>query len=327
MTGRLPINRTMAVLAIGALTCVFCQNPIADDSPVTLDTIINSWKAREEKVQSFDFRWWSKHFESASYPAISVQPINKPKENATFILRYRFCGDCKGRMRLECKGRDWDQSRGEYISQTTTEILDGEHWVSFSPDGPVGYPYATIDNIKMPRQIPSNWNTLPLLISFRPITVPAAAYGTWKLRSSKDGGVLTRVAGQDRIVEFDRAKDFLPFRCTSTDRDGRRDEVQIEYANDERHEWFPRSWTLRITDKAGSLLASDEGTVIQHSINEPIEDSEFKLDLPVGTLVQDIPATGNAYILRANGRKQPVPPVEFNLDIYRQLLEIEQDAK
>jgi len=57
MTRGEPINRTIAALAITVLICGTRQVSIADDSSVTLEKVIEAWKARERDTKSFDFRW------------------------------------------------------------------------------------------------------------------------------------------------------------------------------------------------------------------------------------------------------------------------------
>src|SRR6478672_5137693 len=99
--------RTLLILLVLSLQFLLDRPAIADDAEVTLEKIINAWKAREEKVQTFDFRWWSKHFESADLD-------NRGGDDAAFVCRCRLVGDAKGRIRFESKGREWDQGANEY---------------------------------------------------------------------------------------------------------------------------------------------------------------------------------------------------------------------
>src|SRR5436189_6453548 len=112
MIGRRSINRKMAALVIGVSIFVPGRISIAEDRPVTLEKIIEVWTAREQKIKSFDFRWWSKHFETEpsdapTQPAAAKTPA---RPETTFIIMRRFATDTKDdqlRLRLDERGRRW----------------------------------------------------------------------------------------------------------------------------------------------------------------------------------------------------------------------------
>src|SRR5262245_46339817 len=113
--GRHSLTVRVILAACLALLPVLAPRAGADDN-LTLEQIIDAWKSREGDVQSFDFRWRSKHFESASY---TVHPNSAGKEDATFFFRYRFVGDVECRFRFEYNGREWDHKSKQFVAHTS----------------------------------------------------------------------------------------------------------------------------------------------------------------------------------------------------------------
>src|SRR5262249_54696461 len=97
--------RSIVMLVLPLIAPLTSRAVSSDDVRVTLDTIIKAWDNRAKKIESFDFRWWSKRSNARQeHPpeAKNVSPEEvRPKPESSFIWRYRFANDAKGRGRLE----------------------------------------------------------------------------------------------------------------------------------------------------------------------------------------------------------------------------------
>jgi len=323
---------SIQILTFALLASSLPYPAFSDDTPITLDTIINAWKAREEKIQTFDLHWWSRHFESASYFAIHNQPRDQRKEDTTFICRYRLAGDAKGRTRFEQQGRQWDTKNGRFADQTTIEVFDGQKSTTLASGGIRGYPYAMVFD-KFPQYVVRDHCALPVIVSFRAVKIPNAGFGNCKnLEFDKQSRLTARGKGVDTFVDFEPSMDFLPVRVSETwngFNDNRAELTEIHYVSNEASGWVPQTWTYTCKDSAGNLLSSDEAKLLKQSINEAVDESEFTLDLPVGTLVQPsvFRSDEDMYLVRAGGRRQIIHRGEFNGENYQQLLESELKEK
>jgi len=321
--------RHLAILLLTLLNLNLAPRCVhSDDAPITLDTIINAWKAREEKAQTFDIRWRSKHFESASYHFLfQNKQLEERKADGTFICRYRLVGDATRRIRFESQGRQWDGNRGDFVDEWSVDIFDGARTTIFQREGPLWFPFAQVrpDNII---DALLNSNTAPLVISFRALTISNAAFGNYKnLKLSKDHVLLANGPEVEPRIEFDPATDFLPVRCVSVNRNRTREVIEINYTKDDAFGWAPQTWKFSLFDESGKILATDESQVIQRYFNKPVGDVEFAADFPVGTLVQGATAREESYIVREGGRRQKIRENDFNGENYKQLLESDPESK
>ena len=288
----------------------------SDDAPVTLEKIIEVWKAREQKIKSFDFRWWSKHFESEPDVGLRNQDPREPKAPArpdtTFIVMSRFATDMKDnqvRTRLDDRGQQWSPNVGEFLERTRVDILDHGVEKSFYSNSDRGF-FPTLDTRSSPGLVDHHdIRSRALRLAFRPLTGPIAVCpGKPELVeiADKDAPGLLVV---DHQVWVDPDKDFLPVRYTLGIPNSLHSEVEIAYARDETFGWVPQSWTSRQYDSKGKMFASDEAKVLKYSLNKPLADADFELDLPPDTVIYDR-TSGDAYIVHRGGQRQRI---SFNM--------------
>src|SRR5262245_10354474 len=195
MIGCPSINRVVAALAIGVSICVPGSISIADDAPVTLEKITDAWKAREQKIKSFDFRWWSKHFEvEPSDPQPQLEVAKAPaRPETTFIIMRRFATDTKDdqlRMRLDERGRRWRPDRSDFVPSSTVEILDHGVERQFDEQSPLGYPLvqakAQVGLIDY-----HDIRSRPLRLAYRPLHSPIGVFpGQMTLGKAADEGLV-----------------------------------------------------------------------------------------------------------------------------------------
>jgi len=319
MMRRRPINRVAAALAIGVSMCVSGRISIADDTPVTLEKIIDTWKAREQKITSFDFHWWSKHFESEpdGVPPILLEenPVRRP--DATFIAMYRFATDAQNgqlRTRLDERGREWCPSTADFVPSNTVEILDLGIEKRFHPQTLLGYPTLTTKG-QVGLIDYHDIRSRPLRLAYRPLHSPIGVFpGQMTLRKQIDTAeapALLILEHPDAKVWVDPAKEFLPVRYTKGGPNSLHSELQINYAHDEMFGWVPQSWTSTLMDTTGKTYSSDTAKVIEYSINKPLAECVFELELPEGTHVMD--ATSNEeFIIRSGGNRERIALKELD---------------
>jgi hypothetical protein len=326
------VSRRLSLL-IFALALIGASRPaFSDDNPVTIKRIIEVWKAREQKIKSFDFRWWSKHFESEPNdwaPDAPGQARPPARPDATFIVRCRFATDSKDwqvRTRLDDRGRSWVWnssdftprtvaafSKGsslppsDFVPRTAVDILNNGIEQRFLCDCPLGPPaLATktgpglIDHHDV--------RSRALRLAYRPFTSPIAVFPaplTLAKDTDADSTGLVVLDHPDAKVWVDPTKDFLPLRYTKGHPNSLHSELEISYSRDGMLGWVPQSWTSKQFDSTGKEYASDTANVIEYSINKPLPDAVFELDLPVGTHVIDT-TSDEEFIVRADGRRVPV---------------------
>ena len=98
----------------------------------------------------------------------------------------------------------------------------------------------------------------------------------------------------------DPEKDFLPVKREDVIRGVVQRQIEISYVRDKTHGWIPSSWITTLFDQTGTTTWwQDTMTVTEFSINKPIDDSEFELSLPNGTVVKDY-APGEGHGVQAN---------------------------
>jgi hypothetical protein len=279
--------------------CVIALLPLllacarADEKP-DLQTIIDAWKAREQKVESFDFRWWSKRHESrdANLPGanpigtlkdkfVPGNPIAKPENDS--IWRYRFVVDAGSRYLYEEFGHDWIPEKGEFVPSHSVELFDGKLLKYFYGKGRFDHPHVTIEeNPKGPLVGRSTWAD-PIKMVFRPFSLASRTFDPKNLVLTNETEMIDNnrvlvLGDENRTVWVDPAKDYLPVRWASTAGDYR---AEVTYQRDEVVGWVPHSWTIK------RLRDSETATVTQFAINKPIADSTFALDLRDGALLQN----------------------------------------
>jgi len=293
----------------------------ADDQPVRLENIIEAWKAREQKIASFDFRWWSKHFESQPNDALTPSGEAKPppRPDTTFIIMRRFASDKKDgqlRTRFDERGREWWPSRADFIPVSTVELLDHAVEKRFHPESPLGYPTLTTQG-QVGLIDYHDIRSRPLRLIYRPLHSPIGVFPGQMTLGKETGAAesesLVVLEHPDAKVWVDPSKDFLPVRYTKGGANSLHSELEISYSRDETLGWVPQSWTNRQFDTTGKEYASDTAKVIEYSINKPLADSVFELSLPVGTHVTDA-TTDEEFVIRDGGRRERVSPKELNAD-------------
>ena len=328
---------TMRRACVIALLPLLLASARADDKP-DLQKIIDAWKAREKKVESFDFRWWSKRFEDgrsnvraraeAAIKHVAVTPI----PDVTHITKYRFLMDAQGRIRFEESGKEWASDKAEIVPRTFIDIFDGKIGKMQFLGGAMGFPTAHFCGVDSHRAGKSIW-LYPLIMIYRPFNQVTGVFASKTLTLIDKTAtvendpviVLDHGAGE---VWVDPAKDYLPVRYTErrTGFDRDRWRMELSYKHDDANGWVPHAWVIKMLDSLEKPQISESATVAGFSINKPIADSEFELDLSAGAYVDD-QTKNELYFMMPDGTHRPIPPGEFTAKNYEELLKSEPDSK
>jgi hypothetical protein len=327
------MKRALAI----ALLPLLLASARADDKP-DVQTILDAWKAREKKTESFDFRWWAKHFESSSYHLSQAANIGRPYNSTqaatipdtTFVAEDRFLMDGRGRIRFDDKSKEWAADKADLVPRSSIDLFDGkirqiQHYDLESGDSTL---------ILRENKIHSGaYGAVmhPLATVYRPISIGIAGFEAKNLtlaneNATVDNKLVLVVDYGNGKVWIDPNKDYLPVRYTIEDKGVTYWRTEITYTRDDDHGWLPQSWTVEALDKSGKIQISEIARVVQFSINKPIADFEFELKLSGGALVYDL-INKSEYILRPDGTRSELDPGKFNGHNLQELLKSEPDSK
>jgi hypothetical protein len=317
------LSRHLAIVLIPLLLA----SARADDKP-DLQTILDAWKAREKKVESFDFRWWSKHHEShgESLPAANnlAQGNAIPRPENYSIWHYRFVVDSRNRYFYEEVGHSWIPKKGDFVPTHTVVLFDSKSYKTLSDKGHFDCPVLTVKEYTAGRPVPRSTWADPIKFEFRPLSLAMGMFGANNLTLANQTEIIDNhrvcvLSDEYRTVWVDPAKDYVPVRWAATSGDLR---AEISYQSDESVGWVPHSWTIR------RLPDSETATVTRFAINKPIADSEFELDLSGGAILENSSDGGiTRSIIYPDGKQRPLKPGEFDGHNFQDLLKTEPDSK
>jgi len=328
--GRDSRNLLAASLLPLSLSLLARPSVIADDAPATVDTITSAWNARQASIESFDFEWWVKRFESGEWnPAVRLDAARKhveavPPPDTTFIATYRYVMD-RGRIRMEYKGKEWSTDKSEFVPKHYVEIFDGNIRKSHFLESASGFPSASLGGFNNNNTVGKLVWLHPLNMVYRPFDKAAGIFDSKKLSlkqemSASESGPVMVLGHGEGDVWVDPKRDYLPIRYIVL-RDGVKVwQMDLSFNHDERDGWVPNSWTINQLDRDGKARASESAKVLKFSINKPVADAEFELDLSAGAYVNDISAK-QVYIVRPDGSRREIKRGEYNGHNYKELLE------
>jgi hypothetical protein len=117
---------------------------------------------------------------------------------------------------------------------------------------------------------------------------------------------------------------MVPLRVTATIIGSRKVQSQwdLEYSNGEAGSVL-RSWKYVSSDEDGHIRYANTAKVLQWTVNPDIDDSNFDIQFPIGTYIED-KVTGEKYILKENSRKRHVTAKDWaTAGSYETLLQTE----
>ena len=288
----------------------------------------------EKATKSFDFRWRSERYEdgtngSARLRAEALKDPDAKVPDTTYIVKYRFLMDDRGRIHLEHDGKQWSRDKSDYVPTESVSIFDGSTNQAMYKGGLAGFPIASIGGNPAESIGKLVWLD-PLTMTFRPLTCAVAQFDEKLLALSlhspdPESNQLVALHDGQWEISVDPTKDYVPVRLTASRLGaGINCRVSISHRHDPIDGWMPQSWTIEELGPDGRPYLSESTTVLKHSINRPISDSEFELDLSGGVYVGD---HGDYYILRPDGTKRPILKGQFTGHNFEELMNTEPDGK
>jgi hypothetical protein len=338
--------RVLMSLAICEWALAFRTSTAPAEQPtphVTLEALVAIIRAREERVQSALFKWTEQRFDAKGswnrsglpFPnAPEGQPV--PAEDITYASQRTFSFDGE-KMRHFVTENTPDVS-GEFFETAHLATFDGEFSRMLDhPTRKKAFHYGRI----YPRERMNNelHNLIfePLLQCyrlFRPSTglLNSENYGietSDALIAETPCVVVAELGSATRSLKnvfwVDPARDFLILRYALQTGDGPiQRQTDFSYVQDTEHGWVPSGWRIMKYEPDGALIMSITAAVIEYKLNLELPPTEFAIEFPVGTYVDDL-RDGTNYIQRADGSQRTVTPAERSVS-YERLRDSESGA-
>jgi beta-lactamase regulating signal transducer with metallopeptidase domain len=253
------------------------RGPQPQKDRATFDAIAAAWGRRQAKFKSFKFNWKRKSADSStSTHALSVDGVRF----ATTYLNadrkpFRFATGAK-----KGPGHPAD-TRLVFDGSTTTDLLITDI-----------RKLVTIHSGLREREV-QHMGDRALLDALRPLEPQLAGIDLSKFRVAGGGGQIGEAhcviiqteenGGRQKSYWLDPARDYLLLREHRTANGQDRMRVDLSYRSDPRFGWVPTGWTYAF---AGGDGVTD--TVTDSIVNQPLPDSEFKIEIPEAAQVNDM---------------------------------------
>lgn len=291
-----------------------------EDSPTDrIDThttigVQQAWRRRGDSVKSVRIRWAERHcVVKGAHTIPPTDPDSKgvrsfPAANVTFDTTglLLLAGS---RMRFESEGARPHWENSELVQRHYISTFDGEIAKTLkAPAATRKFPQglilkernnADVDTIELE----------PLLMHIRihdPATSPFGGMEGFQRQPGStmiDGEECFAMAAGPRYLWVSPTKQYAIVRHElRTARGGTARQTDIRYALNGDW-WIPASWKFIKNDAEGNLASSVDGTVTETLLNAEFADAEFRIDFPVGALIQDL-RSGEQYMVREEGERR-----------------------
>lgn len=288
-------------------------SPLAVKTPhpkATIEAITAKWKEHTDYFKSFDFICNGEHFQVASMLDRRESPDDKVPDDISHRRR-RFVLAEDGRNRSEGDGREWDGSKKSYVPKQTVEVFDGKGRNLLFISDRFDQPHADF-HIRSGDLFGKDLRGSPLRMALRPFRAGVGEFSTPNLvltdeKDTIDQHPVLVLKTDNKKLWVDPEKDFLPVKREDEIRGVVQRKIELTYVRDETHGWIPNSWTITLFDQTGATWWQDTMMVTEFSITKPIDNSEFELSLPIGTVVKDY-ATGDGWNVKAKAEKEQASP-------------------
>lgn len=296
---------------------------------VTAQQVIAAFRDRQNRVRSARFKWREEHFVAKgahsiprSHASPGTEGVVFPDRDITYTMESELSFD-GAKMRYSYAGKNPDWKDSKLVFRDYTSAFDGDLCkILQEAEESRPYPKGTITNEKRSEDV-TTAAVMPILCAFRflhremrPLHCDALRVaGEAKLRDRPC--ILLEEPPQDppRYAKssfwVDREREFSILRWSLSSRQGiALRQVDIDYAKDAKAGWVPVRWKSVRQAEGGQVQASWTAEVTEFTINPVLLASEFQLDFPAGTIVQDM-RTGGGYIQPEGGQKRMILASEF----------------
>lgn len=267
------------------------------NSRKVLDDIATAWAGRQANFKSFKYAWKR---ESATRP---------PSTHTVWVDGEKFAslsihqGPVAAAERRAGKGDrpKFAKRLSEmpiYVAHTSRAAFDGTTSTRLMTDegSSESRAFASISS-GLEENVAQFPGEIYLMDVFRPLDRQYRRFDLSKLHVAgyaKIGDVSCAVVetrvhdGRQEDYWLDPARDYLLLRehHTLNGQDWRR--ADISYRHDPKFGWVPAGWDDVIVGESGSLVFSATDSVTEVSLNQPIPDSEFHIEIPKGARVNHV---------------------------------------
>ena len=324
--------KSFGSIAVSVVALMFVGSVRSDDTPTTQE-IVNAWKSREQKIKSFDVTWWSKRIVSAAslpYPSNLTESERQALPDHASIWRFHLVMDAEDHFFYEEYGRDYIPEKSEFAPRHVVETCDGKTFKTFFDTGLISHRVTSIADPDIVKGVTGSWggSGIPIQIVFRPFDehVGDKHVGVFfdptiflqKAETIEREHTLT-INIANRTIWVDPEKGFAPIRYSLNGGDP---DITISYEPNETVGWMPKSWTLK------GWKYSETATVSQCTINGPISDSQFEMDLHGQGAILQINGKGkfDLAIIYPDGKQRPLTPSDHGKS-FDQLVKTEDSSE
>jgi hypothetical protein len=319
--------------------------PVNGQPAVTLETISNAWKGRQDRIQSARFTWTERETVTKGYLSnlvgslplgqqrlkdMGIQPGEVvPPQDITYDVPASLCLD-GAKVRYTRDSRQWSAKQKAYVIEPSHMAFDGKIGKTFLP---VGSSYAPWPQGTIQRRNP-NANPLhlsPLVMTFRAFSSEMRVFDIETLeltgrRSMIDGKSCLELQRQsaNHLLQLwvDPTRDYVMVRYLTTKGQRPSTKIDVSYRQDLGNGWIPEKWDVVMFDSDGKVRESTRAKMNKSQINESVEPEGFDIKFPPGTYVVDYsdPKAEINYIVKEGDNKRMILPNEMGAS-YQQIID------
>ena len=310
----IPLCKRSTVILFGVAVCV-AVHALGEDAEKlrskadsdTLTQIVQAWKSREARVQSPRFEWKETRtspsiFEYAGLvrglsPQAAKRVAMPPERTHERTSKLSFQGNS---VRYEYEGPQWIEVARSYAPRIYVAAFDGELATTFFGSDRSGLGAFEPVGFVNPKENHPDSLTLvfrALSLAYRPLQPSLGGFspedyevcqyedvGGHRCALIKEKANSTNPNGTWYWV--DPKQDWMIVRTVSFWRGKPTNQLDISYAFDKTHGWTPAAWKATLI-KSGEPKTWFSANVTRWVINPSIPRSDFRLEFPVGTWVND----------------------------------------
>lgn len=292
----------------------------AQPNNVTLDQIVATWKARQDKVKSASFEFNRKEmiYKGSFNWILASRNVPDPQPNPA--KTYRVEGTGAFRFSGTKSYYSYDMPRWspktKALYQTRYEtVFDGKISKSLQTPASGEQPYPNGIVKKAARSEPST------LFSLSPITKTLRGHHEkffTDLPSFEVTGRTVAINGRQclelvsesrsnnrrEVLHLDKDRGYVMVRHTTFVQERPTWQIDVTYSPDPLVGWIPQEWEYMIHDRMDQP-PSDSGrfTITKYQLNPELTDGDFDFVYPPKTLVSDYSSGDMEYVIQEGGEK------------------------
>ena len=322
-------TKTVRHFAVLIVSCNFCGVLCAQ----TQKEIRDKWEEKERIVESFSITWSEAHHRPEGKVLVEEGELETPKISTALDYSLSLQGI---RYRYGVNGKLPRLQEGETVLsyRDTVSVFDGRRGKGLSSSESRVNQMGQIFETEERPGIMNNMSVQPVMFCFRMLNPKMSPIDTSKPFEIEN----TTVNGKSRVnvtfVDKDQRVERQLVLAPELDMSvvtyrlkvhGRaKTQFDLSYKRDSQANfWVPSGWTITRLANDGSIKSTIVGTVEECEVNPGLPDSEFELDFPVGTVINDM-VENKTYVFRDDGSKRKVVREELIDQVpAKQLMETE----